>query len=59
MRTSLRHGRAIELSPKNIIRWRHALFPPSADEIERVYEKDGFERCEEYLEQVRSTAGAA
>jgi len=51
-----KNGRLIDLSPENIVRWRHAFFPPS-EEVLRAYEAEGFARCAEWLRRVGGHVG--
>ena len=44
-----KHGRSLELSPENLVRFRHALSPPS-DATLSVYEAEGFARCAEWMQ---------
>ena len=44
-----KHGRSLELSPENLVRFRHALSPPS-DATLAVYEAEGFARCAEWMQ---------
>ena len=44
-----KHGRSLELSPENLVRFRHALSPPS-DATLAAYEAEGFARCAEWMQ---------